>query len=306
MNQVLGPEVPLDPLLARVHALFAERHRFAKDAVPRALQAFGQPWASAFRRTLQALFESEGALEAAVQGYAAFAFDALRRHKRFERELAYPAKTHAEASQEVYLNEPYMRGQYLPGLLLSHYLWPHHFRQLMFFERAFLEDLRIRSAGRFAEVGVGTGLYSRRVLEVIPEIRGTGYDLSPTSLAFTQAHLRAFGVEERYDIRLQDVVAIPIDPVEALVCVEVLEHLEDPLTFLRSLRAGLVPGGKAFITAALDAPHADHIYLYRTHDQVLAHLREAGFTLEQSFLGAAYKPLDAHLPVPLAAAFVVT
>jgi hypothetical protein len=67
----------------------------------------------------------------------------------------------------------------------------------------------------------------------------------------------------------------------------------------------MAPGAKAFITAALNAAHADHIYLYRTPEAVLAHLVEAGFTLEQSFVGAAYKPSAPGVPVPLAAAFVV-
>jgi len=39
---------------------------------------------------------------------------------------------------------------------------------------------------------------------------------------------------------------------------------------------------------------------------VLAHLLEAGFTLEQSFIGAAYRPSAPGVPVPQAAAFIVT
>ncbi|MGE3853037.1 MAG: hypothetical protein AB7K09_14940, partial [Planctomycetota bacterium] len=91
-----------------------------------------------------------------------------------------------------------------------------------------------------------------------------------------------------------------------LVCVEVLEHLEQPVAFLKVLRASLAPGGKAFITAALNAAHTDHIYLYRNREEVWEHLRAAGFTLEQSFVAAAYAPPGPDVPVPLAAAFVVS
>jgi hypothetical protein len=55
----------------------------------------------------------------------------------------------------------------------------------------------------------------------------------------------------------------------------------------------------------LNAAHADHIYLYRNSNEVLAHLVDAGFTLEQSFVGAAYKPSSPDVPVPEAAAFIV-
>lgn len=294
------------PGLTRVRQLLGERHRFSKDIVDRAAAAFGSPWVTACEETLRRVFPGPEALELALKGYASFALDALRRQKRFESELCYPPKTHQEASDEVYLNSEFMMNQYLPGLLLSHFFWPHHFRQLRFFEAFFVEPMRLRGAAGFAEVGIGTGLYSRLILQRLPEVRGVGFDISPSSKVFTENHLRAFGLADRYEVRMQDVVAAPMAPAEYLVCVEVLEHLDDPPAFLRALRAGLAPGGKAFITAALDAPNADHIYLYRKPEEVLSHLVDAGFTLEQSWLGAAHPPSGPGLPVPIAAAFVVT
>src|SRR5207248_1720568 len=139
-----------------------------------------------------------------------------------------------------------------------HYLWPHHYHQSRFFDMAFVAPLQRQAAVRFAEVGIGTGLYSRRLLQQVPDARGIGFDISPSSQAFTQVHLDAFGLGNRYDVVLRDVVAEPMTPCEWLVCVEVLEHLEDPVAFLRTLRAALLPGGRAFITAALNAPHVDH------------------------------------------------
>jgi hypothetical protein len=67
----------------------------------------------------------------------------------------------------------------------------------------------------------------------------------------------------------------------------------------------MAPGARAFITAALNAAHSDHIYLYRNANEVLAQLIEAGFTLEQLFVGSAYQPASAGVPVPEAAAFIV-
>ena len=132
-----------------------------------------------------------------------------------------------------------------------------------------------------------------------------GFDISPSSKAFAENHLRAYGFGHRYGVELCDVITTPIGRFDSLICVEVLEPLEDPLTFLRALRESLAPGGKAFITAAVNAANADHIYLYRSADEVLRHLDSAGFVLEQGFIGAAYKPAQPGLPVPVAAAFVV-
>jgi SAM-dependent methyltransferase len=294
------------PGLAQVTDALRAKHRFAADIVDRCAALFGSRWADEFELVVGALFPTPDAVAAAVKGYAAFAMQSMRLQAAFEREREYQAKTYDQAAGEVYFNEQHMMGEYLPGLLLSHFLWPHHYRQLRFFDEAFVESMRVSGASSFVEVGIGTGLYSGQLLRRLPGVRGDGFDISPFSLRFTEAQLDALGVGDRYSAQLRDVTTDPTEPLaEWLVCVEVLEHLEDPVAFLRGLRATMAPGGKAFITAALNAAHADHIYLYRTAEEVLAHLLEAGFTLEQSFVGAAYKPPAPGVPVPLAAAFIV-
>jgi SAM-dependent methyltransferase len=294
------------PALASMTATLRDRHRFAADIADRCAALFGARWAEEFEVVVDALFPTPEAVAAAVKGYAAFAMQSMRLQAAFEVEGHYRSKTYDQAASEVYFNEQHMMREYLPGLLLSHFLWPHHYRQLQFFETAFVDAMRVAGASSFVEVGIGTGLYSGLLLRRLPWVRGTGYDISPSSKQFTEDQVRALGVEDRYEVQLRDVTARPVQPrADWLVCVEVLEHLEDPVAFLRGLRASLAPGGRAFITAALNAAHADHIHLYRTPDDVLAQLVEAGFTLEQSFVGAAYAPRAPGVPVPSAAAFIV-
>jgi len=291
----------------RVTDIFKARHSFSRDIAQRAQATFGDKWERAFAETVDTLYADDQALEAAISGYAAFAMDSMRRQKRFETTRQYEHKTHAETSQAVYFNEQHMLGQYLPGLLLSHYLWPHQYRQLRFFRNNFVTAMKQSGANHFAEVGVGTGIYSRIVLQDIPDITGVGFDISKHSKAFAENHLRAFGLDDRYAIRLQDVTRqTPRNEFQWLVCVEVLEHLEDPAAFLQTLRAMLKPGGKAFITAALNAADEDHIYLYENTAQIIEQLTAAGFFVEQSFYNAAYLPASEGVPVPAVAAFIVT
>jgi SAM-dependent methyltransferase len=294
------------PSLVRMSEALRTSHRFAADIVDRCVALFGARWAEEFELVVSALFPTPEAVVGAVKGYATFAMQSMRLQVAFEREREYRPKAYDQAASEVYFNERHMMEEYLPGLLLSHFLWPHHYRQLRFFEDAFVDPMRVAGASSFVEVGIGTGLYSGLLLRRLPQVRGTGFDISPFSQRFTEGQVDALGVGDRYEVQLRDVTAEPTQPLaEWLVCVEVLEHLEDPVAFLRGLRATMAPGAKAFITAALNAAHADHIYLYRTAEDVLAHLTEAGFTLEQSFVGAAYKPSAPGVPVPLAAAFIV-
>jgi SAM-dependent methyltransferase len=293
------------PRVARLQSLFDNKHRLCGALIGNAITSFGQDWAADFECALASTCADDNALEVAAQGYAAFAFDSMRRQKAFELARAYPHKTYAEAAGEVYFNADHMMREYLPGLLLSHFLWPHHYRQLQFFDTTFVGAMRLSPCQRFAEVGVGTALYSRRLLERLRDSSGTGYDISPSSCQFARDHIKAAGAHERYTVFEQDIAARPIAAVSWLVCVEVLEHLERPIKFLKSLRTGLTSGGKGFITAALNAAHADHAYLYRSANEVWQHLGEAGFAVEQSFVGASHPSSSPDASAPLVAAFVV-
>lgn len=294
------------PVLTMVAEALRTHSRFAADIVDRSAALFGEPWAIEFEQVTAALLPNSEAVVAAVKGYSAFTISSMRLQAAFERDRQYKAKTYEQAASEVYFNEKHMMEEYLPGLLLSHFLWPHHYRQLQFFDSAFVSAMRVAGARSFIEVGIGTGLYSGLLLRKLPQISGLGVDISPSSKCFTEMQLAALAVIARYRTELRDVTAEPPEQkTDWLICVEVLEHLEDPIAFLRGLRRNMAPGAKAFITAALNAAHADHIYLYRSVDEVQIHLLKAGFTMEQSFMGFAYKPSAPGVPVPAAAAFIV-
>ena len=295
-----------NPDLARLEESLRRNAPVFRGVVPRLGSELGPRWSGMVDETIRRLFPEQGDLDAAVRGYSRFAMDVVRRQFRFEKERAYPARTYAEATKEVYANDAYMSSEYLPGLLLSHHLWPHHHRQLVYFEDVFVDRMRRAGATRFYEVGVGTGSYTRAALTHLPGARGTAFDISPSSRKFTEWHAGAFGVADRLEVHLRDVVQDPPDPVEWLVCVEVLEHLEDPVAFLRGLRGILAPGGQAFVTTALNAPNADHIYLYRHPQEVHDQLEGAGFTVEQYFCAMAGKPSFPGAPVAAVLAFVVT
>ncbi|HRE87563.1 MAG TPA: class I SAM-dependent methyltransferase [Myxococcota bacterium] len=287
---------------------FARLARFAVPSIERALTEFGDEWRLDFAELIASGYEDESDRVAAIRGYAAFAIDSMRRQRRFEETREYPAKTYAEAAAEVYFNDSYMESQYLPGLLLSHYLWPHHYQQLRFFKQFFVPLIAATNtptASRFAEVGVGTGIYSRTALQLAPEATGIGYDISQVSARFAARHVERHGKGARYGVEVRDVLSEPPDErFDQVICVEVLEHLEDPVSLLVGLRRLVKPEGRLFVTAALNAANADHIHLYRTPADVLRQLEEAELYVEHFFFANAYPPARPQLPVPAAIALV--
>jgi 2-polyprenyl-3-methyl-5-hydroxy-6-metoxy-1,4-benzoquinol methylase len=211
--------------------------------------------------------------------YAEFANDSMRHQVMYERTGKYRASNHEEV-RGLYDNADHMTQNYLPGLWFSHYVWPQHFFTLVGFVTCVLP--RIPEAGVFFEVGVGCGMYSKVTLDRKPDMRGIGFDISQHSLDYTGQVMSSFGHGSRYRLENRDIRHGYEIEADFLICQEVLEHLENPGEFCRWLHAMVRPGGKAFITAALNAGHSDHIFLIHHPSEVEKMLNDAGFQVLRS------------------------
>ena len=296
-----------DAAVLRFEAVMASIAPFMVPSFRRQRETFGGEWVQQFGTTLSRFVAtSDERLASAVRGYVNFALDGMRLQKKFEKTLEYEKKSYLEASNAVYQNKEYMFSMYLPGILLSHYLWPHHYRQFQFYQRAFLPYFISSLVAEFCDIGPGTGFYSRQLLTASPRAEGWAFDMSPFSLEYSGNQLAAFGVADRWHTKIRDVVReTPDRQWPFVVCIEVLEHLEDPLTFLKALRMMLTPGGRGLISAAVTAPNEDHIYLYKSASEVQAQIEAAGFSILDSQEDRAYTPKGSE-PVPINAAFVVS
>jgi hypothetical protein len=110
--------------------------------------------------------------------------------------------------------------------------------------------------------------------------------------------MKSLNIINCYHVEPKYVTTKLIDPkADWLVCVDVLEQLDNQLAFLQGLRRNIAAGGQTLITASLDAARADHIYLCRNVSDLLVHLNEVGIMLKQLFVGSAYKPASPLVPV---------
>ena len=101
---------------------------------------------------------------------------------------------------------------------------------------------------RLLELGSGQGELSREIKERHPDLELVGVDISRTGVEIARAKVPA-GAFFQQD--LTQPMAIPARYhgwATHAVCSEVLEHLDDPLTALRNVRACFAPGGRLVIT----------------------------------------------------------
>jgi SAM-dependent methyltransferase len=243
---------------------------------------FGDEWLADFITNLEMVFgEIKGnscstSLQSAFDGYAEFCNDSLRNQAYFEKHGKYRAGSYKECLENYYHNEEHMMQCYLPGMWLSHYIWPQHYNMLIGFGKRTLLG-KVAKANLFYEVGVGCGMYSKFTLQKLPDIQGVGFDISQHALDFTENMVRKFGLDSRYETKNHDISNSITEKCDFLICQEVLEHIEDPELFCTWLYDMIKPGGIAYITAALNAAHSDHIFLFRDPIQLEVMLRKSGF-----------------------------
>jgi len=284
-------------------SVFRKLYQIIKEKYPnyasqwlRSLNEFGKDWEEEISINISRVFGSEynEKWEQAVLGYAEFCTEALRAQVFFEKNNRYKASNYSEVVKECYHSSDYMKIRYLPGQYLSHYIWPHHQKMLRHFMRNLLPKIK-DDVSLFYEVGVGCGMYSQKSLEKMPKAQGIGYDISDYALEFTLDVVRKHNFGKRYAIKNQDIISKPINrKADFVISQEVLEHLEDPQAFIVGLYNATEPKGWGYITAAINASHTDHIYLYRSPEEVQKQIEAAGWKVYDVQIESNYpdKPVE--------------
>src|SRR5262249_8035122 len=68
---------------------------------------------------------------------------------------------------------------------------------------------------------------------------------------------------------------------DSVVISEVLEHLEEPLRALCSLKEWMRPSGRIWINMPVNSPAPDHLYLLRTPEEMLELIAAARLVLKE-------------------------
>jgi len=225
--------------------------------------------------------ESDGTtIDEALDSFAELSFDFLRLQATFLKTGRYARESAVGLSDALYNDADQMRGRYLSGLLLSYALWPNHTRMLQFFDEQVIRHLA--PSNSIIEVGVGHGLMASRAL-MTPGVQYTGVDISPHSIQYCKESLEALRIDpDRYSLETRDAT---IDTEEQyrrdwLICCEVLEHVDDPLSMLRGLKPLLKKDGRAFVSTVANLEAEDHVYLFNDVAEIETMIADAGFAVE--------------------------
>lgn len=228
-------------------------------------------------------FLQDWTLEEIGDAYLLFVEDTLEETKYFVEHGQYRYSTLSEVSKSVYFNHVYMT-KYMLGLIISGYIWSNH----LAIHRFYTAQIQQFSGDHFLEIGPGHGEYFEEALSYQLFRDYLGVDLSPSSVDAAKKYVSNFSRYKNYDIVCLDFMQFQEqERYDGIAMSEVLEHVENPEKMLRKIYELLSKDGKAYITTVINAPTKDHIYLFRTIEEVIELTKKAGFKIMEYFCATA-------------------
>jgi 2-polyprenyl-3-methyl-5-hydroxy-6-metoxy-1,4-benzoquinol methylase len=216
-------------------------------------------------------------LDYLAESYLTILGDTLDEQMYFREHGRYRHSTFAEVAESVYHDRDYM-DRYMYGLALTNFLWPNHLEMARFLRRTLPRERR----GRYLEVGPGHGFLLLSAVEVGSFDEMLAVDLSAASVEQTRSIIEHFHPDAPARVEQRDFLeAADLEPssFDAVVMGEVLEHVERPDVFLRRIAELATDDAYVFITTCINAPAVDHIYLWRTTDELEQMITDNGLRI---------------------------
>lgn len=205
-----------------------------------------------------------------VADYMHMVNDMRREGVYFQTNGRYACQSSKEAYEKVYSNKEVM-SYYMNALVVSQVLWRHHFTMFQYFKET-LPTLDKRYID-VLDIGAGHGLFSYFTRKLVPVNSLDIIDLSEESLDMTKSILGNNNVRTIW----ADINGYYSDTKYDLIIMgEVLEHLDSPLETLVHVRGLMKDDGVLWITVPTNAPAIDHIYLFKSKEEIVNMLKEAG------------------------------
>jgi len=213
-------------------------------------------------------------LDYGIDCYLKVNIEMVQEQHRFLKTGEYRHTSFEEVKERVYDNPEIMEYR-MHGLLLSQFLWAHHYKMFSFFIRS-LPDYQ-KKISRYLEIGGGHGLYISEAISVLGENTHFDFvDISEHSLKMAKRFIESESVHyicgDIFDFA-------PDYKYDFIAMGEVLEHVEKPLELLHKLHDLLNEGGTLFIVVPANAPTIDHISLFRSAEEIRTILKRAHFKI---------------------------
>lgn len=204
--------------------------------------------------------------------------------KEFITDGKYLTRRQAEAFTNTYDDEIVMTN-YMLALALSQFLWKHHYLVFNYYKNIMQE---IKNHENILEVGSGHGLFLIEILKATNKTKIIDIvDISSSSINMTKGIIKSINKNYLDNINFftSDINDYQTNKKYDFITMgEVIEHVDEPLTILRSLYNLLSDDGKLFITTCANCPAIDHVYYFRNVDEIKELVIKAGYNIDSELI----------------------
>ncbi len=116
--------------------------------------------------------------------------------------------------------------------------------------RRFSEVLKVVKpvTGKILDIGCHSGTFTKRIVQKIGTDKVYGIDISPSAIKLAQVRI-PFG---HFSVGDAQKLTFPANTFEAVFCLEMLEHVDDPAAVISEIKRVLKPGGYGVILVPTD------------------------------------------------------
>jgi hypothetical protein len=190
----------------------------------------------------------------------------------FIRNDCYSNASYMEVEKRVFADKEKLKSFKL-ALLISELLWPQHF--LIYLRFIHLFKQYGDKTEKFVDIGGSHGQYLSYVFNRYLTEKPVLIYTNPLSADMVQWFVSPSG----FEIIDEKSIRETIREYDWVTMGETLEHTENPAQYVDIALRLLSKEGYLFVTAPVNAPAIDHVYCFRSKEEVLSMFRDKGLTL---------------------------
>jgi 2-polyprenyl-3-methyl-5-hydroxy-6-metoxy-1,4-benzoquinol methylase len=234
----------------------------------------------------------EQAFDDAAKGYAQYCMGVWKSQQMFEKNGRYTPEPMPELVSEVYEHEGYMV-PYMWAAILIYPFWPSMINHVAMYRDDFIKQLP--SNANVLELASGHGVMGLLAAETRPDIRVTGFDISPPAVAVSNRLRGVSGHQDRVTFETKNALKLSLGETggtyKGIIAAMLAEHLEDPRPLFEVVAHHLADDGLVFFSTALESAQRDHTFEFHRESEPLKMAEEVGLRVTRLIS-------DAGNPVP--------
>lgn len=214
--------------------------------------------------------------------YNNFCLETIQEQFYLKKYNTYRAIKEKKTNLSLY-NSNYKMKKYMIALMLTQIYWQSHVKIFKWYKEV-ISKLNLKT---FLEIGSGHGLLTKELLKK-KKAQGLICDISQQSLNLTKSILKNYNKKNEILFKKKDFLKFnDKKKYDLIIMGEVIEHVENPIKFLKKVKKLLSSNGKVFISTCANCAQVDHKYHFRNIDEIRMMILKSDLNIDKELVSAS-------------------